>query len=855
MNTIINALLEITVFSAVLYGAILLFQRVFRKHISAALNYAVWALLILRLVIPATFDSGLHLFIIPDESKQAVYETVSNDNAPPQSYPLTYQPTSEDPSFEAPISTETDNTPLNSQDRVKPWNLSWQTVLVIIWGAGVFFSFAFVAILCRRLRQKIKRCGAAAPGYVLRLVNKCKSDMGIGTEIKVSVQGWLRSPALSASFKPMLLIPKHMLQTMDLSQLEFGIRHELAHYRRRDHLTNLLLAALRCVYWFNPVIYLAFRSMQTDMETACDARITSRLKNTERTRYIRTMIDLGGSGNMQYVLGMGMSKGGKEMEKRVRGIFMKKRTRLPVRMAAALLAGLMLIVCFTTACRPTAEGAFTQSGNNDIVEIAVEGSAPGNSQAVMHTFSAPLTWQSETVGQDKKIDIKVDASVGVATDTWGIYQLMPETPDKDYLHTVLKALIGDAQIYGEDTYRSKAGLQEEITEIQNEITWFKKQPQNREQYENPAPTPAQTGTPGAGPSSSPMPNLTFIDVTYYENQLALAQQALANAPDKPETRRVDIDPDILFEDPANIPASSLNPEAFESGQQSVCVYPDTGLIEIYGLADLGEGKTAQIFLSGNKSGSVDIRFQIDCGGNGGFSGRKPLDGKLLKGTTVSQAEAADTAKQRVAEMGFGYLDIASADKMGVYNSTKREETECYAFTFTRSLDGVPATYAYGDGTVETGQYAPRWNVDEIVICVDDSGVIHADINVPKSDVKQLATGVELKGFDEIMDIFNQQAVNEGCYSPYGQPSQIAGRTINIDEIKLGYMPIVSKDHPDQIIFVPVWDFFGSEVTQFSEKIGGGLGEALDENNQFRYDFGNQAFLTINALDGTVMQRS
>lgn len=78
MAMVPNILLEITIYSAILYVAILLFKKVFHKHISAILNYAIWGLLILRLLIPVTIDSGLHFFIIPEGTTQVVQKTEPN---------------------------------------------------------------------------------------------------------------------------------------------------------------------------------------------------------------------------------------------------------------------------------------------------------------------------------------------------------------------------------------------------------------------------------------------------------------------------------------------------------------------------------------------------------------------------------------------------------------------------------------------------------------------------------------------------------------------------------------------------------------------------------------------------------
>ena len=178
-----------------------------------------------------------------------------------------------------------------------------------------------------------------------------------------------------------------------------------------------------------------------------------------------------------------------------------------------------------------------------------------------------------------------------------------------------------------------------------------------------------------------------------------------------------------------------------------------------------------------------IKYQIGLGGNGGFGGREPIGSQPMAGITISQDEAAATARQAVKDMGLGYLDVAAIQKMGLYNSNTGEQPDCYAFTFTRSLNGASTTYAHGGNmSFQTQEqmeaydelYARQWKVDEVVVGVDDSGVVYAEINAPQSDVTQLAEGVELKSLDEIMKIFNQQAIIEGCFSPIGISELVVG---------------------------------------------------------------------------------
>ena len=329
MTAILNVLLEITLYSAMLYSAILLFKKIFHKHISAALNYAVWALLIIRLLMPITIDSGFSLFMMPEPETPVVYN-VDGTNTPPEAR-ISDSSVMPQTASQYMASYEMDNTNTTAVDQSGSGSavhtkIDWKTALGLLWAIGILGSMTYVAVIGRRLNRQIRRSGREIPPYITELIEACKQDLGIKDKLQVTMHDWLNSPALSVALRPRLLLPASMLE-MDRQQVEFGIRHELTHYRRKDHLMTLLLMVLRCVYWFNPIVWLSFPQIQTDMETLCDVSVTAHLQETEKIRYINTMVELSCKPKVRYALGMGMHNGRKALEKRVKGMFMKRKTK------------------------------------------------------------------------------------------------------------------------------------------------------------------------------------------------------------------------------------------------------------------------------------------------------------------------------------------------------------------------------------------------------------------------------------------------------------------------------------------------------------------------------------------------
>ena len=870
---IVMALLVNAAVFTVLFGLMSAVRALFSKKISATLQYALWAVVVIKLVIPFGFESSLSpfgIFNASDTSAAVAAQTGGETDAtlPGIEYEGTeltdtalHESTSgvQAQSGDAGSSTKQNVGDISTPQAASASQpLGWAVWALMIWGFGAFAVGATQCVCTLSLLRRVRHSELPVPESVMRVFEGCRQEMKINRRIGVRMQSAVKVPFVMGVFRPMVVLPKD-IDSRSGEQIRHACLHELTHVKYGDLAVIALLNALSVVYWFNPLIWLCFRIIRKDMEAACDSRVLRRIGSSARIDYIGTVLRFTGRESRRRLqAAMSMADGRLTAEQRIRGMFKKTRTGRKGRAVAVCIAVIMLAMSVMTACQPTPEKPFVQSKESDSVQQAIESSPPGGT-AEIHRYSAPETWQSEVVDDAKEIGIDVDAQVIVPTDTWGLYQLIQQESDEVYLEQILHALIGDAEIYGEDTYASRSQLQEQLSGIDTEISMV------QQQETNPAQEDADLAQSEGGPQATgeiPSYDKEAVISTLQERRNAILA-AIQTAPDETTTVRVDIDTDILFDGTPEA-TDSYNPPAFGYNAPCISVHSE-GSVEIRGLADIGRIEPAHVYLSARNGSLMDIRFQIECGGNGGFGSREPLDGSPLEGVTITQDEAAQVAKQAVLDMGFNYLDVAAVHQIRIYNSTNREETDCYAFTFNRSLDGVPVTYAYWNGGMTDAewqeyeeQYAVNWETSEALICVNDSGIVLVDINVPYSDVSQLAQGIELKDFGEIMDIFNQQAIIEGCFSPYGDDDRVLYRDIHVDEIRLGYMPTIWKDHPNQIIFMPVWDFFGSETTSYDPDYEGkehsDLYASLDENYQHTFEMGNQAILTINAIDGTIMQR-
>lgn len=365
---LLNTLFEITIYSAVLFAAVTGFKLAFKNKLSPALHFTLWFLVIARLCIPVTIESGFHLFTVEQEKPlvQQQIPEVSAFDAPTPAAMREAAP-SEALHSEAPAPVQE---PLPAADSPKPvFTIASADAIIALWIAGMAFRAARLLFIERSMRRAVAHNTLPTDARTRDIYDACCAELGIAHKLPLQSMAGIYSPALTVGPKPMILLPANIADTLTDAQLACALRHELTHYRRRDHLLMLLLRLLTCVYWFNPIVWLMKRELMKDMETACDSAVTARLNGAERREYAMTLLALFSQPcRANSVLGMALSSAEKDAERRVRGVFGAHRSKAPVKILAALLSALLLACCFTTACQPTPSQSPVVNKGGDYLE-------------------------------------------------------------------------------------------------------------------------------------------------------------------------------------------------------------------------------------------------------------------------------------------------------------------------------------------------------------------------------------------------------------------------------------------------------------------------------------------------------
>lgn len=111
------------------------------------------------------------------------------------------------------------------------------------------------------------------------------------TDRKINVRVWenVASPFITGIFRPMLILPKTELSG---EQLDNILRHEMTHFKRHDILYKWFAELVKCIHWFNPMVWYVSKQIASECEISCDMAVTKNMTNSEEMSYISTILSL-----------------------------------------------------------------------------------------------------------------------------------------------------------------------------------------------------------------------------------------------------------------------------------------------------------------------------------------------------------------------------------------------------------------------------------------------------------------------------------------------------------------------------------------------------------------------------------
>lgn len=322
MTELFLHVVNISISASWLVLAVLLARLVLKRAPKWA-HVLLWGIVGVRLIFPFSLESALSL--IP--SAETISPTILTDATPRvyTGFPTLNQ--SINPVLTQAATSTTDTAP----------NLLeiWLPVLAVLWVLGMAALLGWSGVSYLRLRWRV--------ATAVRLEGNLYQSEAV------------LSPFVLGLMHPRIYLPFYL----DQDTMEHVVAHERAHIQRRDHWWKPLGFVLLSVYWFNPLLWLAYLLLCRDIELACDEKVVRDMEPQQRADYSQALLSC--SVRRPAIAACPLAFGEVGVKQRVKSVLRYQRPTV-LAVAASVLVCVLVGVCFLTD--PPMSRGFPMQGRN-----------------------------------------------------------------------------------------------------------------------------------------------------------------------------------------------------------------------------------------------------------------------------------------------------------------------------------------------------------------------------------------------------------------------------------------------------------------------------------------------------------
>ena len=399
--------------SSVLILVVIALRYVLRGKLSLRMQYALWLLVLVRLLVPVSFGAS----------------DLSVMNAVPERAPTVQQGTYKQDIVgernDAPANGGTVGIPAQSMSEAAPPDLvqnvttatvtaptvektDWARIAKTVWLAGAAaLGLVFLAVnlrfgkKLRRSRERVEETDACLPVYE---------------------SGETDTPCLFGVAKPSIYVTPDT--RTEAETLRYALAHEQTHYRHGDNLWAVLRGVCLALHWYNPLVWWAAELSRRDAELACDEATIRRIGESERAAYGRTLIRMTCEKRPALlVTATMMTDSGKGLKERISLLVKKPKTAAYTAVAVLLIAGLS-VACTFTGGRENAELAEPFGKSYEVAEVMYQ---PSVYSFALTTDTAPYFRIAANGESLTVVDLSNDGAT--AESAYGALEVDPLTKE------------------------------------------------------------------------------------------------------------------------------------------------------------------------------------------------------------------------------------------------------------------------------------------------------------------------------------------------------------------------------------------------------------------------------------------
>ncbi len=233
------------------------------------------------------------------------------------------------------------------------------SVWMIVWAAGALVCALVFTIAYWKCQQEFQTSLPIDNGFFQSWLktHRLKRPISIRQSSRFS------APLTYGIFRPVILMPTST-EWENTNALQYVLAHEYMHIRRFDSFTKLVLIAVLCVHWFNPLVWAMYILANRDIELSCDEAVVRLFGENMKAAYARSLISMEETRSSLAPLCNNFNRN--PIEERITAIMKYKKTSIfSLALALALVFG--TITTFATSAQQASDYVITDEDGNTTV--------------------------------------------------------------------------------------------------------------------------------------------------------------------------------------------------------------------------------------------------------------------------------------------------------------------------------------------------------------------------------------------------------------------------------------------------------------------------------------------------------
>ena len=329
MRNLFSVILNMSMTGSIVILLVML-ARLILKRSPKIFSYALWAVVLFRLLCPVAFTAPVSVLNALEPKVQEASESTSVIYFIPAEV-------NQNPEFTfVPAENQSGTEPVQVEESAHT-RLDLITVASYVWLAGTGIMIAYSIIQYIRLRGKLV-------GAIVYRGNVFRAD-------------YIDTPFVMGILNPKIYLPSDV----PTNERKYIIAHERHHISRCDHIIKLLAYSALCIHWFNPLVWAAFILAGKDMEMSCDEAVIREMGSQIRADYSASLLRL--ATHKKIIAGMPLAFGEGDTKGRVMNMAKWKKPKLWVSLTCLLLCATILVAC---AVNPKTAGSSVGTNGTEI---------------------------------------------------------------------------------------------------------------------------------------------------------------------------------------------------------------------------------------------------------------------------------------------------------------------------------------------------------------------------------------------------------------------------------------------------------------------------------------------------------